>query len=282
MPLPHLEYGQCQSHHAEATSTTTQVVGERVSTERVGEFRGTKACDAFKNSTCNKQEEHPDANTACQRKTERGSMLNECVMIITRSAMHIQSKHKGIVSKARQAGTHLMQLRPSLTITTATDNPNPSHTLQTMAPQAAMLLPGFILLHFQHCHATTRPSMQAHASLSQQSVFSTYSTAKHRLHMQAEPQAPAKHRLHWQAVTTSQHCVANNGNTGRKAFPQHHPASLLHSLATNGADAPVNHKCGKHQTVANSVAAHHIEDNSSDICSRSNRSLLQAASTHLP
>ena len=54
--------------------------GER-SAQRVEADPGTKACAAFNNSSCYKQEEHPkcftSANTACQRSIEHVSMLNE-------------------------------------------------------------------------------------------------------------------------------------------------------------------------------------------------------------
>ena len=66
---------------------------------------------------------------------------------------------------------------------------------------------------------TNGPSAEALALLPQQSVFSTNS--------------PAKHRLDWQPETASQNCVADNGNTGIKAYAQHHIASLQHCYATN-------------------------------------------------
>ena len=131
------------------------------------------------------------ANTAHQRKTEHVSMPNECV--ITRSAMHIQTKHRGAVSKTRQACAH-----PHATWAFFDDNygnqqPKPISYVADNSTKSSNASPQLHFASLQHCHATTRPSMQAHASLSQQSVFSTYSTAEHSL--QAEPQAPAKQTI---------------------------------------------------------------------------------------
>ena len=80
------------------------------------------------------------ANTACQGKTEDVSMPNK---------YDPQCSFTQGDSLKGMAGLHssTLQLGPSLMITMVTDNPNLSHTLQTIEPQATMLFHSFILFH---------------------------------------------------------------------------------------------------------------------------------------
>ena len=138
-----------------------------------------------------------------------------------------------------------------------------------MEPQAAMLLPSFILLHssivMQQPHHACKLMCQSHSSQCSALILQLNTDYTCRL-----SRRPSKILT---ALASSDHIPANNGNTVREAFPQHHLTSLQHSFATNGAPAPVNHTHGKHQTVASAEAIHHIEDNSSGVYSSSKRAL---------